>query len=519
MIQGSPYFLKSANAHTKQIQNRIIWALLLTGFVSISTVLGYLFLQRGPDIKYLAWFVYLIGIAAIIVQPRWGVYLILFFGLVGDSSLLPWYPFIKNFSSGESIFYVNNSLIVSPMETYILLALAVWLGRDALLKKSKFFRGPLFKSALVLMLFIVFGFIYGRLNGGNTTIALWEIRPFFHMFAMLVLGTNLLDRKEHYNHVLWWAVMAIFIKCLMGLYHYIVILGGSHPSYDAFTDHAASIQINSIFIVLLAVWMYNGSLTKKMSLVMIVPVLGVIYMLSQRRAAFAALAVAVVFLAVFLFIHNRRMFWLIVPISVVLISIYVAAFWNNTGPLGLPSRAIKSVIALESASSRDISSNVYRIIENINTGYTVQQAPLTGVGFGNTFLVIIPMDDISFFAWWNYFPHNSIIYLWVKTGIGGFLALIFLFGNTIITGTRVVLRVKDPDIKVLMVSALLYVTMHFIYAYVDIAWDTQSMLYLGTCIAVLNSAERVLSAPKKAPQMRYPWQKAEMPIPELLPFP
>ena len=47
-----------------------------------------------------------------------------------DQILLPAYPFIKNFTSAESLFYVENrGLIFSPLETYLVLTLLSWLVR------------------------------------------------------------------------------------------------------------------------------------------------------------------------------------------------------------------------------------------------------------------------------------------------------------------------------------------------------------------------------------------------------
>ena len=68
------------------------------------------------------------------------------------------------------------------------------------------------------------------------------------------------------------------------------------------------------------------------------------------------------------------------------------------------------------------------MIENNNLEFTIHQKPLTGVGFGNKFFVIIPMADISFFTWWQYFPHNSVIWIWLKTGVGGFIAMFYFLG-------------------------------------------------------------------------------------------
>jgi O-antigen ligase len=207
------------------------------------------------------------------------------------------------------------------------------------------------------------------------------------------------------------------------------------------------------------------------------------------------------------------------PAITIIAIIYVAAFWNNSGFLGLPSRALKSAISQDTISERDQSSNVYRLIENYNIGYTIRQNPLTGVGFGNVFKVVIPMPDISFYLWWNYFPHNSIIYLWVKAGAGGFLAMLYLIGITISCGARAVIRTNEPDTKAVLVTALMFVVMHFMFSYVDIAWDSQSMLYLGCAMGMINSIEYILGLPEDKKKKRYPWQADPKPKPYLVALP
>ena len=42
-----------------------------------------------------------------------------FFAILGDPSISDWYPFTKNFSSVESILYVSNSTIFSPLDVFL----------------------------------------------------------------------------------------------------------------------------------------------------------------------------------------------------------------------------------------------------------------------------------------------------------------------------------------------------------------------------------------------------------------
>jgi hypothetical protein len=69
--------------------------------------------------------------------------------------------------------------------------------------------------------------------------------------------------------------------------------------------------------------------------------------------------------------------------------------------------------------------------------------------------------------------------------------------------------------------------MHFIFAYVDMSWETNSMVLVGTMMGLLNCLELVAAAPIALPARRWPWQPepqaplerdAQLPPPRGLPL-
>jgi hypothetical protein len=192
--------------------------------------------------------------------------------------------------------------------------------------------------------------------------------------------------------------------------------------------------------------------------------------------------------------------------------------WNSTHPLAGPTQAVKSVIAEDQADYHDRASNDYREIENFNSTFTIKQEPLTGVGFGNKFYIVIPLPDISAFVFWEYMPHNSVIYIWIKSGVGGFLALLLLIGISIVHGMRATMRITSPQLKAIALTATLYIIMHFIYAYVDISWEAQGMLMLGIMLGILNTIEPIVSTDETVPKRRWPWQPQPVRPSPLLPL-
>jgi O-antigen ligase len=252
--------------------------------------------------------------------------------------------------------------------------------------------------------------------------------------------------------------------------------------------------MNVVLLVLLAMLtIRRGSTGRRILLLVAAIPVGWAWFLSQRRAAAIAFLVGLVLVAVMLLYKNRRAaMWFIPIVSVVGIG-YTLAFWNSTGSAGFAAQAIKSVIAPGSLSAKDQSSDLYRQIESFDLWYTIRAGPLLGQGFGNPFLRPVALPDISSFVFWEYMPHNSVLWIWIKTGFFGFVSMLFLIVRAIQYGMRSLLRIKDPNTSIVVFGALAYVSMYMVYAYVDIAWDIRSMVFLAVAIAICADLEPLLA--------------------------
>jgi hypothetical protein len=506
MITPVLFQSKSPTVGAQARRSSIAWWLWFLGLLGFTALIGLIFLRRTPTLSMIGWLCFLVCAASILYQPRYGIYLITGLSLVGDNLLEPWYPFIKNLSSAESLLYIGRATSFSPAELFIALTFLAWLGRAAMQRKLVGHAGTLFWPALIFSGFITFGLIYGILKRGNINIALWEVRAIYYLPMMLILTTNLIETRAHINHLIWFVVIALFIDAVMGAWFVSVMLNFDLQSMEAIAEHSYSIHLNTLIVLMVGVWLFRGSLVKRLLLPLMMPAVLLSYFANQRRASYITLVIALLLITIVLYRESRKAFWLIVPIVGVIGSIYVGAFWNSTsGGLGGPARAIRSVIAPQ-PGGRDDASNIYRVIENVNTKFTIQQRPLTGVGFGNKFYIIVPMPDISFFVWWEYITHNSILWIWMQAGVGAFISMLVLVGLTIIVGVRAVWRMPGGDLSAFALMATLYIVMHFIYAYVDISWEAQSMIYVGTMMGLINGIERIVAQPVPSPVRRWPWQ-------------
>lgn len=494
----------------------IAWIAAVGG---VSLLLGLLMVRGGPTASPICWLIYLTAIAALFYEPRYGVYALVFFTLFADQSMMMWYPFVKNFSSGESPMYLHDALIFSPLELMLGLTVLSWFGGMLVRRKVRFRTGPLFWPALAFISFVAFGLVYGIGTRGNLNIALWETRAMFYLPVALILTGNLIHTRGQINTLIWLVMTAIFLQGCYGVYYFVIERQGEISRIDALTEHASAIRMNTLFVFAITAWMFRAAPAKRILLpLMCLPTL-IPYVVAQRRAAFMTLGIALVIIFVVLFFVNRRWFWRLAPPAAIIAIAYLGAFWNNQGPLGLPARAVKGVIASDAGNEQENSSSVYRLIENVNNMFTIRQRPLTGVGYGQKFYIIMPLPDISFFAWWEYIVHNSIMWMWMKGGLGTFYSMLVTIGVALMTGVRAFWRMPGKDLSAIALTMLLYVVMHFVYAYVDMSWDIQSMVYMGVAMGLINMFEPIVAAPVPRMAQRYPWQPAPPAAPGLRPLP
>lgn len=516
MISTFPPSNQSLHVAAQQRRRRVVWALWFMGMLGVTLLLGLTMLREGPSPSQLSW-VILVGLAALVVyQPRYGVYMLIGLSLVGDKELLYWYPFTKNFSSRESLLYLSDSISFSPLELFIVLTMISWVGRELAQRRYSFYRGPLFWPAIAFIAFITFALIRGLQLGGNQVVALWEVRGMYYIPAMLVLTSNLITRREHVRTLFWLVLGALSIESLFGVWFTVVELGWDITQVNEIADHSTSIHTNTLFVLLMASLLYRGLLPERTTILTVLPVLLIAYLANQRRAAFITLIIAILFVLAVLYWERRTAFWLIAPGLLLFGAVYVAAFWNVDNVLGLPAQAVRSVIASDEGSE-DYRSNQYRLIENINTMFTIEQNPLFGTGFGKKFIMRRRLPDISFFIWYEYITHNSVLWIWMNAGVGGFISMLYMIGSALIVGMRAFMRMPRDFMSAVTLTAILYIIMHFVFAYVDMSWGAENMLYIGMMMGLLNIAERIVeNQPQPAPR-RWPWQPEPQPLPGLRP--
>jgi hypothetical protein len=482
VIQTLPLPVDSVLAQERVSRRASMWGYLAV--VGTGLVIGLAGFGLTP--QFTVAFALLVCVSAVIlVRPIAGVYLTVFFSVLGDGVTMVGYPFNANFSSHESMLYIANRLTFSPVELCIFLTAVGWFVRVASARHWRLFGRPLLWPVVAFGAFAVGGFVYGVfLKGGDLTVAMWEIRPLLYLVAMYVLTSNLLTRTQHYLWLAWAVVLAITVQNLFSLHFYYSLSSAQREGLEALTEHPTSLFYGWLFLVALGVWVLRGGTrwAKFLLLLAVIPSAWV-FVLSERRAAVVALAGGFAIFATMLFFRRRKAFWVLVPIVVLLTATYTAAFWNSTGGVGFGARAVKTVFSSKDVSERDTSSDDYRQIENFDLVNTIRVTRLTGIGFGKPFYQPSPLPDISFFVFYQYIPHNSVLWIWLKMGYLGFVTMLVIIAASIRAGIRASFTVPTGDALAVTIGALAFIVMFFLFAYVDLIWGPKTCLFLAVCMA------------------------------------
>jgi O-antigen ligase len=478
--------LELGNSVARQIvRERWTWRFIYLAMLMVGAVLTVLAWRRAPGGISVAAALLLIVLGAWAVRPLVALHLTVFFVLVGDSVTTPWYPMAKNFSSTESILYFADRLTFSPLDLTLGFAMACLLLRRVA-NQVPLVKSPLLRPLLVFTGFVVLGFVYGIARGGNSRVAVFEVRPLLYLPIVYVLASNLCRTAQQYRRLLWTAMGAVLCNSLLALYRYSGLSHSQKSSLESLGEHGAGVGMNTLFVLLFSACFLRGSSTRSrcVLILMALPV-GWVYFLSNRRAAVIGLLAGLALLSVILFWRQPRTFWKAVPIVSVLLVVYVAAFWNSKSSAAFPAQAVKSVVSPNSLSARDQSSDLYRQIENNDLNFTIRQTKLMGVGFGNPFYQPYPLPDISSnFEFHSFIPHNSILWIWLQTGFAGFVAMMYMLGRALMVGASKIRRATDSLDVMAVTAAALFIAMLSVFTYVDIAWDARNMVLLGVAMAL-----------------------------------
>ena len=472
------------------IVTRRLAAVLIVGGASLMAVAA---LRRMQEFA-LAAAVLALVLALTAWRPRYGIYAVVLlavaFDPVADDAVMfaGWFAQTPISAQGPL-----QMLVFSPTELVLLVTAAVVVV-DALIE-----RRPLVLPSLSWLMFgflaMVLGSIaYGVLRGGAFNIALWETRALFAGGLVAFLVPNVLARREHTEQVLallYWGVIALSLDIIYRRF----TLPDEITRFDLIFAHEAPIVMNVVVILLLARLIWPASGWWRLA-ALAIPLILYAEMVTERRAGWISLDMGLILLAIFVFRLRRKVFYfLVLPLLLGYLG-YVAAFWNAKGPLAEPARAVRSI---NDPEGRDVASNLYRITERANIRLNVFAHPITGLGFGKPYVFYYAMPDLSWWPFWHYMPHDSVLGLWMKMGTLGFIAFLTWTGAAIVRGVQLLKQAANDRAAPILAAMVAAVLMTMVFSYVDLGLHSVRItVLLGFALGVIGQWHRDATANRTA---------------------
>jgi hypothetical protein len=481
----------------RQRRERLAWtAALIAAALSFAALLVLVPTVIGP-LPLALGLAALLCAAAIILNPRLGPYLLLFnaifleqWGVTGLNPVTASSPFYQTLAGTGSL-----PISVSPVEMVLLLTLAMVVLHRVARRDGRLVRGPLFVPLLLFLTFVVVSIAYGVAGGAGAgpfdIKAAWaETRSFFYLGVTYVLACNLIRTRAQIRTFIWIFIAAIGLKSAQGIVRFLYVRANG-LQVEAITGHEDVVFFAAFAVLLTALLIFRSGLEaderrQMRTMMLVLPPLLLTLLVTNRRLGFVVLAAGLALLVLLLLRTRRDLFMKIVPLALVVVGVYTLVFWNGTGTLSTPIRAVRSLVA--PATERDRLSNTWRQLENYNIDYNIRSEPITGLGFGRpyTFAVPQPPLDATGFTYWRHIAHNAIYWVWMKMGLIGFILFWNLVGSAIVLGIVTFRGPRNGYLRALALVVAGVALMQVIFSYGDLGLTySRSMIFLGCMLGVL----------------------------------
>jgi hypothetical protein len=271
------------------------------------------------------------------------------------------------------------------------------------------------------------------------------------------------------------------------------------PRPEAVLGHEEALFFGVFIALTGALWLYGIEGRLRTTATALLPLVLMGDLVNSRRAAWLILGGGLIVLAIIAArsLPSRRLLVMrLGAVILVILGLYLPAFWNKSGGLAQPARAVRSTVA---PSVRDASSDLYRVQEDANLRVNIKQGGVLGKGFGVPIaypLEIADIKDIDPLI--EYVPHNGVLYVLMRMGVLGGVALWVLIGSGILVGGRLA---RSPDRMHAMVGAVLVCAMvgYALEGAVDQGFFFYRIAFvMGTLLALGEAARRLQRRPEGA---------------------
>ncbi|TMF74750.1 MAG: O-antigen ligase family protein [Chloroflexi bacterium] len=412
-------------------------------------------------------------------------------GIAGLNPLTGQVRFFQNVSG-----YSEIPIRLSFADLLALLTFGAWLLRRLVGANAPARLGPLGWPVLAYTGLFGVGFALGLVRGGswNQSAALAELRGPLFLCITYLLTVNLVRDEAHVKWIVRLVVALAAVKAAQGLGNYVDMVNG--PVWlEAVTAHEDVVFLDLVVIIAVAAFILGVRDRFAVFVYGLIPVIALAELVTQRRVAFIALGGALLVTAIVLAHLRPRQTLTLFGVAAAIFVVYTALFWDQTGLLAGPVRAIKGAIDSSSLSARDLASNWWRELENANIAYTIRQLPLTGVGLGQEYLFVREPPQLTNFVYWRYMTHDAVLWVWLKTGILGFFAFWTLVVQTAVVAGRLVRQLPSVDLKLFAIVPLALIVIQVVFSTVDLGLTySRCMIVLGVVLGLTSYLSRLAQA-------------------------
>lgn len=359
------------------------------------------------------------------------------------------------------------------------------------MRRTRVRLGPLIGPISLYAIFVLLGWGNGLATGGDFNFSLLEIRPPLYFVFAYLIATNMAQDAKCRRRVIHLVVAFSTIKALLYTYRLYAYMKGTPPDQGV-GSHEEVFFFNAYFVLLLILGLTGAHPRLRVGMWIFLPLIVTGHLSCNRRAGIAALIVALPVLLVLAYAAlppRRKLIGTVGAILAVILSIYYPLYRNKTGMAAQPAQAIKSAFEPD---ARDASSDAYRDGENNNLMASIKSAPLQGYGYGKRMIIV---TDLSYAAglweFWDRLPHNTLLWIWMRTGSFGFFAFCLMFAAILIYAAQTVREVEGPQSQALALFSATVVIMWVVLGIFDMGFtQVRPVLFSGFIVGLLTCIPR-----------------------------
>jgi hypothetical protein len=425
----------------------------------------------------------LVGLV-VLLAPRVGLYAIIGATAIGA---VDYDPLTRHFAP---LYQPLAGLTATPVEVLVLLTLVAWcleaFSEHTWLWPSR----TMLWTSIGTYLFLLLAIAKGVSLGGDLIIALWEVRALLLVFPVMLLTAGLIGSKRQVYELLV-ALFSVHLAASAELaWSYLAYVrpGVFEGQLENAFSHDGTLLVALLMVACFSWALWGPNRKQRLAAFFVALAVGALLLASRRRAGLIAGEVGLLFLGVALLFSDWRRWLLVGVLAAGATAGYLAVFWNNTNALGQPARAFQTVFQSDSLNGRDRESDNYRRIETSNIWLNIKANVAQGIGFGRPYAKPIPQPDLSsIWPFWDYIPHNTVLWLWMKAGVGAFVFFWLMIASGIAEAMQVVRSTRDQRNLAIVACFCAYLVMTAMFAYVDLGLSSSRvMIMLGFSLGLIT---------------------------------